>query len=154
MAARVLLIPRRKEGNRGRGGLMASLTQWTWVWVNSGSWWWTGRPGVLWFMGSQRVEHDWATEVNWTGPFYLLIQLSLGQKDFSNHSAKLTGLFMLLVCSLSISPPSSLLYLCLLLPSSPGCQPWPWPSWAAESWAWYWRSSFRDGGSFLQGEIS
>ena len=42
------------------------LTQWTWVWVNSGSWWWTGRPGVLWFMGLQRVGHDWATEMNWT----------------------------------------------------------------------------------------
>ena len=37
----------------------------TWVWVNSGSWWWTGRPGVLQFMGSQRVGHDWATELNW-----------------------------------------------------------------------------------------
>ena len=45
---------------------MASPTRWTWVWVNSGSWWWTGRPGVLWFMGSQRVGHDWATELNWT----------------------------------------------------------------------------------------
>jgi len=45
---------------------MASLTRWTWVWVNSGRWWWTGRPGVLQFMGSQRVEHDWATELNWT----------------------------------------------------------------------------------------
>ena len=44
---------------------MASLTQWTWVWVDSGSWWWTGRPGVLWFMGSQRVRHNWATELNW-----------------------------------------------------------------------------------------
>ena len=40
--------------------------QWTWVWVNSGSWWWTGRLGVLWFMGSQRVGHDWSTELNWT----------------------------------------------------------------------------------------
>ena len=45
---------------------MASLTRWTWVWVNSGSWWWTGRPGVLRFMASQRVGHDWATELNWT----------------------------------------------------------------------------------------
>ena len=45
---------------------MASPTQWTWLWVNSGSWWWTGRPGVLRFMGSQRVGHDWATELNWT----------------------------------------------------------------------------------------
>ena len=45
---------------------MASPTRWTWVWVNSRSWWWTDRPGVLQFMGSQRVGHDWATELNWT----------------------------------------------------------------------------------------
>ena len=45
---------------------MASLTRWMWIWVNSGSWWWTGRPGVLRFMGSQRVGHDWATELKWT----------------------------------------------------------------------------------------
>ena len=45
---------------------MASPTRWTWVWVNSGSWWWTGRPGVLRFMGLQRVGHDWETEMNWT----------------------------------------------------------------------------------------
>ena len=55
------------EGDdRGWDGWMASLTQWTWVWVNSGSWWWTGRPGMLQSMGSQRVGHDWATELNWT----------------------------------------------------------------------------------------
>ena len=46
-------------------GWMASPTQWTWVWVDSRSWWWTGRPGVLQFMGSQRVGHDWVTELNW-----------------------------------------------------------------------------------------
>ena len=51
--------------NRGWDVWMASLTRWTWVWVNSGSWWWTGRPGVLRFMGSQRVGHDWASELNW-----------------------------------------------------------------------------------------
>jgi len=45
--------------------MAGSLTRWTWVWVNSGSWWWTGRPGVLRFMGLQRVGHDWATELNW-----------------------------------------------------------------------------------------
>ena len=57
------------EGDdRGWDGWMASLTQCTLVWANSGSWWrgWTGRPGVLRFMGSQRVRHDWATELNWT----------------------------------------------------------------------------------------
>ena len=56
----------RKGGDRGWVGWMASPTQWTWVWVNSGSWWWTGRPGVLQSMGLQRVGHDWATELNWT----------------------------------------------------------------------------------------
>ena len=55
-----------KGDNRGWDGWMASPTQWTWVWVNSGRWWWTGRPGVLQFMGSQRVGHDWATKLNWT----------------------------------------------------------------------------------------
>ena len=52
--------------NRGWDGWMASLTRWAWVWINSGSWWWTGRPGVLRFMGSQRVRHDWATELHCT----------------------------------------------------------------------------------------
>ena len=52
--------------NRGWDGWMASPNRWTGVWVNSGRWWWTGRPGVLRFMGSQRVGHDWVTELNWT----------------------------------------------------------------------------------------
>ena len=53
------------EGDdRGGDGWVASLTWWTWVCVNSGSWWWTGRPGVLRFMRSQRVGHDWVTELN------------------------------------------------------------------------------------------
>ena len=55
---------KRRRGHRGWDGWMASRTRWTWAWVNSGSWWWTGRPGMLWFMGSQRVGHDWATELN------------------------------------------------------------------------------------------
>ena len=53
------------EGDdRGWDGWMASLARWAWVWVNSGSWWWTGRPGVLWFMGSQ--ESDTTERLNWT----------------------------------------------------------------------------------------
>ena len=55
-----------EKGTTEWDGWMASPTQWRWVWVNSGSWWWTGRPGMLRFMGSQRVGHDWATELNWT----------------------------------------------------------------------------------------
>ena len=45
---------------------MVSLTLWTWVWASYGSWWWTGKPGMLQSMGSQRAGHDWATELNWT----------------------------------------------------------------------------------------
>ena len=51
-----------KGTTEDENGWMASPTQWTWVWVNSGNWWWTGRPGVLRSTGSQRVRHDWATE--------------------------------------------------------------------------------------------
>ena len=54
-----------EEDNRGWEGWMALPTQWTWVWVNSGNWWWIGRPGMLQSMGSQRIEHDWPTELNW-----------------------------------------------------------------------------------------
>ena len=55
------------EGDdRGWDGWMTSPTQWTWVWVKSRSWWGTGRPGVLQFMRSQRVRHNWVTEMNWT----------------------------------------------------------------------------------------
>ena len=60
------------EGGRRRGRQrmrrldgITSPTQWMWIWVNSTSWWWTGRLGMLQSMGSQRVGHDWATELNW-----------------------------------------------------------------------------------------
>ena len=56
---------------------MASPTQWTWVYVNSGSWWWTGRPGVLQSVGSQRVGHDWATELNWNCYYINVIHFCL-----------------------------------------------------------------------------
>ena len=60
-----------ERDDRGWGGWMGSPTQWTWLWVNCGSWWWTGRPGVPQSMGSQRVGHDWAIELNWE--YWLLI---------------------------------------------------------------------------------
>ena len=54
------------EGDdRGWDGRMASRTRWMWLWMNSRRWWWTGRPGVLRFMGLQRVRHNWVTELNW-----------------------------------------------------------------------------------------
>ena len=64
-----------KGDDRGWDGWMASLTGWTWIWVHSRSWWWTGRPGVLRFTASQRFGHDWGTELNWIE--YILLFLSL-----------------------------------------------------------------------------
>ena len=66
---KILMLERLKAGGKGDGGgwdgWMASLTQWTWVWINSGSWWWPRKSSVLQSMGLQRVGHDWATELNW-----------------------------------------------------------------------------------------
>ena len=74
------------EGDdRGWDGWMASLTWWTWVWVNSRSWWWSGRPGVLRFMGSQRVGHDWATDLIWSN-----LTLFNGYEKFFNEDARLS----------------------------------------------------------------
>ena len=84
--------------NRGWDGWMASPTRWTWVWVDSRSWWWTGRPGMLQFMGLPRVGDDWATELNWTFalpgisfPFHVQILVSMSN-PFSdlirNHTLK------------------------------------------------------------------
>ena len=60
------------EGDdRGWDGWMASLTRWTWVWVNSRTWWWTGMPDVLRFIGSQSIWHDWTTELKWWNISYI-----------------------------------------------------------------------------------
>ena len=90
------------EGDdRGWDVWMASPTRWTWVWVNSGSWWWTGKPGMLGFMGSQRVRHDWATELNWTielitvmGIVAILksLQLECDFKSITTIGAKVTNI--------------------------------------------------------------
>ena len=82
-----------EKDDRGWDGWMASLTQWTWVWVNSGSWWWTGKPGVLRFMGSQRVRHDWVTELNWTEVigcdyWYLEFITALSEEDTEKGEKK------------------------------------------------------------------
>ena len=64
----------RDWGQEEKGMTEDEMAGWTWVWVNSRSWWWTGRPGVLWFMGSQRVGHDWATELNWTESMFSFVK--------------------------------------------------------------------------------
>ena len=92
-------------------GWMASLTRWTWVWVNSGSWWWTGRPGVLRYMGSQRVGHDWATELNWAEPVAVLCFLS---------PLTSSTVFFAMKVNVSLSPPSIFYWDKLLL----RCCPW------------------------------
>ena len=65
---------RLKEGREEAGRLwdswMVSLTQRAWVWASSGCWWWTGKPGMLQSMGSQRVRYNWVTELNWTDRIY------------------------------------------------------------------------------------
>ena len=74
------------EGDdRGWDGWMASPTRWTWVWVNSRSWWWTGRPGMLWFMGSQKVGHNWATELK---PSFISLNLILSEMILATSKSK------------------------------------------------------------------
>ena len=112
--------------NRRWDGWMASPTRWTWVWVDSGSWWWTGRPGMLRFLGSQRVRHDWVTELNWTvflggaSPF----ALGLGVSPHSLSSVyHLTGVFLTL----------DLEYLYMAIPAKCNHHSWPW-QWGISSW--------------------
>ena len=90
-----------EEDDRGWDGWMASLTRWMWVWVNSGSWWWTRRSGVLRFMGLQRVGHDWSTDLIWTDNVVLF-----GRKSLSVTLSSGTGSYT--------PPPWEQNYLCQL----------------------------------------
>ena len=79
-----------KGDDRGWDGWMASVTRWTWIWVNSGSWWWRGRPDVLQFMGSQRVGHDWVTDLNWIErsiqEYWGIKKKSVAKKIYTGHN--------------------------------------------------------------------
>ena len=119
---------------------MASLTQWTWVWVDSGSWWWTGRPGVLQFMGSQRVRHDWATELNWARG----LDTDDGEDRLPCTSPTSWSLLKLMSIELLMS--SNHLILChplLLLPSIiPSIRVFSNESALCITWPKYWNFSF------------
>ena len=78
-------LGQEEKGMTGWEGWMTSPTRWTWVWVNSLSWWWTGRPGVLQFMGLQRIGRDWGTELNWTEQNATVIANTL----FQQHKRRL-----------------------------------------------------------------
>ena len=103
--------------NRGWGGWMAPPTQWTWVWVGSGSWCRTGRPGMLQLMGSKRVGHGWATELNWTQGMW---NLSFPTRDQTCKPCtgrwSLFFFFFWRVQVLTTGPPGKFLCLSLFLP--------------------------------------
>ena len=112
-----------RRGWQRMNGWMASLNQRTWVWVNSGSWWWIGRPGVLWFMGSQRIGHDWVTEQNWisilapsSGIFARLLDFAFWKNthmliDFSVSSLLFIYMLLVQLHSIALSASSSLHHL-------------------------------------------
>ena len=83
---------RGRRGCIGWGHWVASLTQRTWIWASSGSWWWTGKPGVLQSMGSQRVGHDWVTELNWISPLTVQFQSQVLKPREKTHSGDLSPL--------------------------------------------------------------
>ena len=96
---------------------MASPTQWTWVWVNSRSWWWIGKPGMLRFIGSQRVRHNWVTELNWTSAYLRLLIFLLA---------------ILILACVSSNPAFLMMYSAYKLnKQSDNIQPWhtPFPIW-------------------------
>ena len=103
------LLQSELRDDRGWDGRMTSLTQWTWVRASSGSWWWTGKPGMLQSMGSQRVGHDWATELNSDRVGFQLLNkwtfnggYTIGV-SWSNIKVVNLVLFILIISSLAIN---------------------------------------------------
>ena len=78
-----------KGDDRRLDDWMASPTQWTCIWVNSGSWWWTGKPGMMQSMGSQRVRHDWSTELKWSRKGNLFTYLTVESRSEHQSQAQL-----------------------------------------------------------------
>ena len=82
------IVDRRKGDDGGWDGWMASPTQWTWVWVNSGRWWWTGRPGMLRFNGWQRISHNWVNDLIWSDLTCIQISQEAGHEVWYAHLFK------------------------------------------------------------------
>ena len=92
---------------------MASLTRWTWIWVNFGSWWWTGRPDMMQSMGLQRVRHDWAAKLNWTELIFIQNGLFLWIAKYTHTHTYICEMFcfsVLFQCSCSIFSTSPSLF--------------------------------------------
>ena len=92
----------REGNNRGYDGLMASPTQWTWVWVNFGSWWWIGKPGMLQSTGSQRVRHACATQPNWTYNNWLCFVGTKTKQQQKSILCTLVIIFIILITGMYI----------------------------------------------------
>ena len=129
---------RRRGGhNRGWDGWMASPTWWTWVWVGSSSWWWTGRPGMLRSMGLQRIGHDWATELNWTESDLTHKVIYKNQHESTYFSSKDTGLERMLwinmliywIVKLLSAKTVSVIILALIVVGT-----WPWTNLSGNKW--------------------
>ena len=107
------------EGDdRGWSGWMTSLTQWTWVWVNSGSWWWTWIPGVLQSLGSQTVGHNWVIELNWFTHIHICIHFIFfpPNSPYWEEFLVLYSRFLLVLY---------FIYVCICQSQSPNLSPWP-----------------------------
>ena len=101
---------------------MASLTKWMWVWVNSRSWWLTGRPGVLQFMGSQRVGQDWVTDLIWSDLIYLLWRnVCLGSVHFFIRLLVFQVLSQISCLHILKINPLSVVWAAIILSLSDGC---------------------------------
>ena len=148
-----------EEGIRGWDGWTASLMQWTWTWANSGRWWGTGSPAVLLSFGSQRIGHDWATELNWTilghSRCYIVVVvqspsrvwLFVTQRTACQASLSITNSrSSLRLTSIESVMPSSHLTLCrpllLLPPIPPSIRVFSNESTLRMRWPKYWSFSF------------
>ena len=120
---------RRRRGRQGRRWLNGITDPMTWTWANSRRWWWTGRLGMLWFMRSQRVRHDWVNELNWT-------DTTFGSKAMTNQDSVLKSRDIALVITVHIV--KAMFFPVVMY----GCESWTikkakgWRTDVFEMWCW------------------